>query len=187
MAQPARYLPHYTVEDYEHWSGDWELWSGTAVAMSPSSKKEHQRISKRLVALWDQALKTAGCNDCEALQEVDWRVSSDTVYRPDIAVVCSDPGLDYIKEAPRFICEILSDSTREKDQHFKRNVYESLGVLYYLIADPDDSKLLLLELQDGRYRVRPELDQPLELTNDCQVTLDFSSVFQETSNGKKSI
>ena len=30
------YKPRYTVDDYESWAGDWELWQGTAIAMTPS-------------------------------------------------------------------------------------------------------------------------------------------------------
>lgn len=127
----------------------------------------------------DQALAESGCEDCEAFQEVDWRVSQDTVYRPDVAVVCRDPGEDYILQAPNFICEILSDSTREKDLHFKRQVYESLGVRYYLIADPDDRSLLLLELVDGQYETLADGEQTLILSDTCRIALPLNSVFVE--------
>lgn len=106
-------------------------------------------------------------------------MNQDTVYRPDVAVVCSDPGEDYIVQVPCFICEILSDSTREKDQQFKRKVYESLGVRYYLIADPDDRSLLLLELVDGQYKPLADGEQALNLSDSCRIKLQLNSVFVE--------
>jgi Uma2 family endonuclease len=146
--------------------------------MSPSPQKEHQRLSKRIVAILDQALTEADCSQCEALQEVDWRVSSDTVYRPDVSVVCSDPGADYILRPPQLICEILSESTREKDLHFKRSVYENLGVRYYLIVDPDNSGLVLLELIDGNYHeISGDESRELILSDDCRIRPRLESIF----------
>jgi len=110
MALPLRYVPHYTIDDYQLWEGDWELWSGTAVAMSPSPKKVHQRLSKRLVTMLDEALREANCSDCEVFQEVDWRVNSDTVFRPDLSITCSDTNSDYLGKTPELVIEILSDS-----------------------------------------------------------------------------
>lgn len=44
MSNADQYQPHYTVEDYELWEGDWELWDGHAIAMSPAARPDHQRI-----------------------------------------------------------------------------------------------------------------------------------------------
>jgi len=35
MGSVERYVPRYTVEDYQYWKGDWELWDGLAVSMLP--------------------------------------------------------------------------------------------------------------------------------------------------------
>ena len=178
MGLPARYRPHYTVEDYEQWSGDWELWSGTAVSMSPSPKKIHQRLSKRLVTLLDEALRNANCESCEALQEVDWRVSHDTVFRPDLFIACSDEETDYIEHPPRFIAEILSESTREKDRHFKREAYQALGVGYYMMVDPEDSTIVFLELIEGEYREKSDLEEvELILDEECKLSLRLTRLF----------
>ncbi len=180
MGLPARYRPHYTVDDYEHWPGEWELWSGTAVAMSPSPKKIHQRVSKRLVRLLDDALRRKGCTECESLQEVDWRVSNDTVYRPDVVVVCGDPDADYISRPPAFIAEILSESTRDKDQHFKRQAYEKLGVRYYLLVDPAAGGLTLLSLSDGLYVEVKILDStPLALSESYVLEVSLIQLFDD--------
>ena len=49
MSSAPRYLPHYSVADYLSWEGDWELWNGTAVAMSPSPLGPHERAAAKLV------------------------------------------------------------------------------------------------------------------------------------------
>ncbi len=48
MSTVRKYQPHYTVEDYRQWKGDWELWYGTAVAMSPSPFGPHERAVSAL-------------------------------------------------------------------------------------------------------------------------------------------
>ena len=48
MRTASKYDPHYTVADYEQWSGDWELWKGTAVAMTPSPFGKLQLVGANL-------------------------------------------------------------------------------------------------------------------------------------------
>ncbi|MEO1751242.1 hypothetical protein [Thiofaba sp. EF100] len=64
---------HYTVEDYQHWEGDWELIEGRPYAMSPA---------------------------CQALYECDVRFSSETIVRPDLLVVCYPPEEANLTRAP---------------------------------------------------------------------------------------
>jgi len=45
MPLAKKYMPHYTVEDYMRWEGDWELIKGTPFAMSPSAGITHQKLS----------------------------------------------------------------------------------------------------------------------------------------------
>lgn len=42
MPQAIRYIPTYTVADYERWEGEWELWDGVPVAMSSAPIFRHQ-------------------------------------------------------------------------------------------------------------------------------------------------
>jgi hypothetical protein len=62
MALP-RYLPHYALDDYREWEGDWELWSGVAVAMSPSAKRLHQEICGELFFRFREALAISACQE----------------------------------------------------------------------------------------------------------------------------
>ncbi len=49
MTAAKKYLPHYTIDDYQLWAGDWELWNGIAVAMTPSPFGRHQALASRLL------------------------------------------------------------------------------------------------------------------------------------------
>jgi len=35
MSLAEKDVPRYTVSDYQHWEGDWELIEGIAISMSP--------------------------------------------------------------------------------------------------------------------------------------------------------
>lgn len=168
MALP-RYIPDYTVDDYRQWEGDWELWSGVPVAMSPSAKKNHQRLCARLHLLLSGLLESQGCSDCEVLFELDWVVSRDTVFRPDLVIVCDDTPSDFLEKTPVFIAEILSDSTRQRDLLYKRDSYAQLGVKYYLTIDPEDGAYtLLLNSEKG---FQPADDMQIALHDECQFQL----------------
>ena len=92
MSTAPRYEPHYSVSDYLQWEGEWELWNGTAVAMSPSPLGPHERAAAKLVFQIESCLQAQGCA-CATYAGLDWIVSDDTVVRPDVMVVCgSQPG-----------------------------------------------------------------------------------------------
>jgi len=139
------YDPHYSVADYLQWEGDWELWNGTAVAMSPSPLGPHERAAAKLVFQIESCLQAQGC-PCATYAGLDWIVSDDTVVRPDVMVVCgSQPGR-HLERPPALTIEILSDATAEKDRTAKRSLYELAGVSHYLLVDPIAKTIAWLEL-----------------------------------------
>lgn len=173
MALP-RYVPHYTVKDYQQWQGDWELWSGVPVAMSPSAKKQHQKICGALHFAVESALREQGCSDCDVYFELDWIVNSDTVFRPDLLVVCADTPSDFVEKTPVLIVEILSESTRQRDLLYKRESYQQLGVKYYLIVDPANDRHQFLVLGHDGYQATVDAD--LHLHDGCAIRLEWSSL-----------
>ena len=111
MSSASRYCPHYTIEDYRQWEGDWELWHGTAVAMTPSPFGRHGGLLMRLGTALTNAIDHARCS-ASVLAEIDWIISEDTVVRPDISVICGPPPEGHIESAPAMVVEVLSESTR---------------------------------------------------------------------------
>ncbi|MDF1816881.1 MAG: Uma2 family endonuclease [Verrucomicrobiales bacterium] len=177
MAQ-AEYIPEYSIQDYLLWEGDWELWNGIPVSMSPSPNFRHQKIGSRiLVAIQAQLTPVPCSNGCVAVYEMDWHVNDHTVVRPDIMIVCKEPEGDFVDESPALVAEVLSPSTRTKDLTSKKDLYASSGVKYYLIFDPAENQAQVLELSDTTYRGIPT-DSELELDEDCRISLNVEDVFR---------
>ena len=178
MTAAKRYLPSYTVADYCQWEGDWELWEGVPVAMSPSPFGRHSAISSRLISQLDQAIELAGGN-AEVLNEIDWIVSEDTVVRPDVLVVCDGVPQRHVETAPTLIAEVLSEATRVRDRTIKRNLYQSEGVDHYLILDPDSNEMVWSRLIGDQWKDE-QITDPFDLTlcDDCKIRLTPSKLFR---------
>ncbi len=124
MPAQAKYIPHYSVADYQQWKGAWELWGGIPIAMAPSPVGVHQKAVSRLAhKLWDQ-IERHGCKTCEVFGELDWIVSNDTVVRPDVSVTCGQAVQRFIEQPPALVVEVISSSTADKDRTVKLDLYE---------------------------------------------------------------
>jgi Uma2 family endonuclease len=176
MNMKPAFVPHYSVADYEHWEGDWELIDGCPIAMSPAPEISHQYVNGALFRQLDEQLEN--CALCRPLQEADWRVYDDTVVRPDTVVVCYKPD-DYLTKRPELIIEVLSPSTARLDETTKFELYQTEGVPYYLLVDPKKLIAKVYQLKEGKYmKVNDFVDGrcPIQLP-DCTFELDFGLVF----------
>ena len=171
----VRYLPHYTYEDYKNWQGDWELIEGIPVALA-SPKYLHQRTLTRLAAVLEETLEE--CDKCNVVVELDYIVSHDTVLRPDASVVCDEVD-DYILKAPEIVFEIVSESTVERDEGVKKDIYEREGVRYYCILYPDRRMAKVYRnTERGFLKLRDVSAEKLTLELDeCMLEIDFSKVW----------
>ncbi len=181
MSTVRKYLPHYTVEDYRQWKGDWELWYGTAVAMSPSPFGPHERAVSALSYQIQNSIHQGQCN-CAVYTGLDWIVQSDTVVRPDVMVVRDGQPERHLEKVPMLTVEILSDSTADKDRHAKRELYANNHVKHYLIADATDKTIQWLELQsEGKYEdvstriINGQFSVSLE--DGCDIQFECKSAF----------
>jgi len=174
-----RLLPRYTIDDYQHWKGDWELWNGFAIAMSPSPFGRHQTIVTRLAAAVSGSIERQDCC-AEPVVELDWVISDDTVVRPDLMVICGEPPERHLQSPPGLAAEVLSESTKHNDLNFKRDLYESQGVGTYLILDSDLKRLTRLQMRaDGRYESTEHREQvTVQVCDDCQLTIDAAKLFR---------
>ena len=174
-----KYLPHYTYEDYLHWEGQWELIDGIPYAMSPSPVPRHQWVASLLAAEFITALKKAGCK-CKVYQPLDYKLSDDTIFQPDLSIVCQPITKKYLDFPPAIVVEILSDATRLKDRNIKFPKYEAEGIPYFLMIDPDTNTVEIYHLEEGRYQ-----RQPLDPTNpypfsigDCRLEMVFAAIWE---------
>jgi len=169
---------HYTYEDYKHWDGNWELIDGIAVAMSPSPMKRHQAIASKIIAQFDSQLDE--CHMCEVLPEFDYKISEDTVVRPDIVLTCNETNEAYLTKAPEIIIEIVSKSTALRDEKYKFTLYEKERVKYYVLIYPDDLFAKVYKLNKNEYEKEGDFsNESYTFKNTtCKVSLDFKKVFE---------
>lgn len=170
-------LPHYTYEEYVQWEGRWELIDGIAYAMSPAPSIQHQRVSQRIAALLDEALKD--CPGCQPLLPVDWKIDEHTVVQPDNMVICHEASGSYLSQAPSVVFEIVSASTRHKDEKTKYRLYEMQSVRYYCIVNPQTNSIKIFELIDAHYVDRSESALGLFTFKlpECEWTLDCGKIW----------
>ncbi len=171
-------LPRYTADDYQHWKGDWELWDGVAIAMSPSPFGRHQTIATRLAYAFSSEIEKQSCS-AEAIAELDWVVNERTVVRPDLIIVCGELPLRHLQSPPGLIAEVLSESTRQNDLHFKRELYESEGVTTYLVIDPDSAEVTHHRLRSGIYESSCHREfVEATICDDCHIKIDIGRLFR---------
>ncbi|MEM9589202.1 MAG: Uma2 family endonuclease [Planctomycetota bacterium] len=153
-----RLIPHYSVEDYQSWQGDWELWDGIPVSMSPSPFGPHSAAVVRIIASL-----VAQLEECHAqvLTELDWIVDSNTVIRPDVVVVCGDVPQHHIESPPALIVEVISESTRQRDTIHIPKLCREHGVEYALVD--------AINKASDRQRIA--------LCDDCHADLSYSMLF----------
>ncbi|HIP59675.1 MAG TPA: Uma2 family endonuclease [Campylobacterales bacterium] len=177
-AVKKEYLPEYTYNDYINWEGDWELINGIAYAMAPSPILTHQAISSLLIQSLGGNLKE--CKNCMVVSEMDYKLSNDTILRPDIALICGQKEGKYIKKSPELIIEIVSQTSAKRDEEIKFDLYESEKIKYYILLYPQDLKAKIYELQHNKYeKIVDILDGSFEFKDiECNAKIDFNFVFE---------
>jgi Uma2 family endonuclease len=111
-----------------------EFVGGRVYAMS-GGKRAHSRVSMNIAARLFLAAQGGPCRVHQA--EVKLRIGDDYYY-PDVMAACGpEPADEYIEDAPCFVAEVLSPSTRRTDLTEKPAAYARVTALQlYLIADP---------------------------------------------------
>ncbi len=177
-ALKKEYLPEYTYEDYIQWEGDWELIHGIAYAMAPSPILTHQAIAMLIGTSLTESLKS--CKNCMVVSEMDYKLSDDTVVRPDIALVCGQKEGKYIKKAPELIVEIVSKTSAKRDEEIKFELFEDEKVKYYVLVYPEDLKAKIFALEQNKYeKIVDLLEGSFSFQYiECEAKIDFDFVFE---------
>jgi Uma2 family endonuclease len=177
MSSQIRYTPRYSVAEYQQWEGDWELWDGIPVAMSPAPAPIHQLVAANLVRQIGNELEKNDC-DCRVLHEIDWWVDDATVVRPDVVVICHGIPEGQLDYSPTLAVEVLSPSTEEKDRTAKFELYASQGVKYYFMVDPNQQTCEAFRLEEEEYRaIEDSSPLGLSLTTNCSIEVVVSQFF----------
>jgi len=172
-------LPNYTYADYLLWEGRWEIIQGIAYAMSPMPSPRHQRIANNTGKILKDSLISSKCK-CQVYQPIDLKITEHTVVNPDLLIVCSPIIKQFLDFPPALVVEILSPSSEMKDRNTKYQLYETFGIKYYIIIDPDIEKIEIYHLNnDGKYYLIADNHLPLILNTECNITPLWDQVFTE--------
>lgn len=108
--------------------------------VTPAPSTRHQRILLKLSHLIQSYLDTHPFGEI-FFAPFDVLLSEFNVFEPDLVYISKQRAHQLneknLQGAPDLAVEILSHSTKHRDQRLKRNVYERTGVQEYWLVDPD--------------------------------------------------
>jgi Uma2 family endonuclease len=137
-----------------------ELFDGELV-VTPSPIPAHQIVSANAFALLRGAVRPIGLGLVLAAP-IDVRLAPSVVMIPDLIFIAQERlgivGPKAIEGPPDLVVEILSPSTRRRDQGRKREIYARFGVPEYWLLGPGTRSMTALGLRDGVYQPLPEED-----------------------------
>ena len=129
--------------------------NGKLVVMPPAGHEHY--VTSEPIRDYLVVYKVAHRDLVEHIFEEAWTaIDEDTDRIPDIAVYLRtrSEGLRIPDRIPEIIFEIVSPgrANRRRDYDEKRDEYERLGVLEYVIVDRFDHEVTVLRLVDGTYQ-----------------------------------
>ena len=142
MAKQEVRSSHLTYEDYLLFPDDGkrhEVIDGDH-NVTPAPKTKHQKVSFNLTVAMGSFVKQKGLGLVLAAPS-DVILSDENVVQPDLLFVSTARASivteDNIHGAPDLVVEIISETTRKKDEVTKRKLYERFGVQEYWVVDPE--------------------------------------------------
>ena len=148
----------YTLEDYYALPEERrvEMIDGVFYDMA-SPSNIHQLISGEIFRSFSDFIrkKEGKCIAAYAPLDVQLDCNDRTIVQPDVMIVCDrkkfQRGLIY--GAPDLVVEILSKTTKRKDNYTKLMKYAVAGVREYWIVDPERKKVVVYDLENEEYPV----------------------------------
>jgi Uma2 family endonuclease len=180
MGKSVKILPHYTYNDYCKWEGRWEIIDGIPFAMNLEYQPRHQLLATNIGAEFGIALKSQRFRELMVSQPVDYKITENTVVQPDVLIYKGKTDNAYLTTTPKLIVEITSPTSEIKDRHTKFHLYESAGVKWFLLINPETEIVQVFELQNGQYVLKSEghsFSFPFSLEEGCNIEIDFNEIW----------
>ena len=103
-----------------------------------------------------------------------------TIVQPDVFVICEQDKLtpQFVYGAPDLVIEVLSPSTKGKDEGIKLTKYRSAGVREYWIVNPNKQNIIVHKFEEqGTAKIYGfDSKVPVGIFDDkCEV--DFSDIY----------
>jgi len=137
------YLQSELMSDVKH-----EYVQGYVYAMTGASDS-HNRISSNLVGEFHSKLKSSSCITYGSDMKIK---AANDIFYPDAMIVCDneDNESDYYKKSPLIIVEVLSKSTRKRDQTTKKIAYMNITTLEeYVLIEQDFCEIEVFRKKQG--------------------------------------
>ena len=184
MASTATQRENDKYYTYEDWlaladGNRYELLNGKLYMMASPSDRHQEILMEIAGQLWS-FLKGKPCRVYPSPFDVRLNKNEDTVFQPDIIVVCDKSKISGkgCEGAPDIVIEILSPSTASYDCLIKYKEYQRSGVKEYWIVDPDNKKVFVNILKDGAYELRTCMEaDTIAVQTLPECVIDLSLVF----------
>lgn len=186
MATPAR-KPQYTYQDYLLFPEDGNRHEiiGGEHYVSPAPKWRHQITVGNFHFHLRLFLERNPLGEV-LLSPFDVILSDWDVVQPDLLFISRERSSITQENgafgAPDLVIEVLSKSTRKRDETIKLSLYEAMGVREYWIADPDARTIQVYRSRNGRLGLVAELsvatEDRLETPLLPGLTLRLSQIFE---------
>jgi Uma2 family endonuclease len=158
--RPASPAVKLTYDDFVRFPDDGqrhELIEGEHV-VTPSPNTRHQRIAGTLHALIWNYLEVHPIGEV-FIAPFDVVMSEFNVVEPDVLYLSNERAAAALTEAhvrgvPELVVEVMSKSTRRRDETAKRALYERMGVTEYWVVDPRGDTVRV-HRHDGQGFTRP--------------------------------
>lgn len=164
MAKQEVRSTHLTYDDYLQFPDDGkrhEIIEGDHF-MTPAPRTKHQSISGNLATVMISFLKQHKLGKVLTAPS-DVIFSDENVVQPDLLFVSAKRAAivtdDNTQGAPDLLVEILSESSRKRDEVTKRKLYERFGVKEYWIIDPELETVKVFKLVQQKYHRATELSK----------------------------
>lgn len=150
MPDAARADTRLTIDDFEFFPDDGrrhELLNGEHV-VTPSPSTRHQRTVQALHVAFALHLRQRPEQGEVFIAPFDVVLSRFDAVEPDLLVIGGDQGHiltdKNVQGPPALVVEVLSGSTKRRDERAKRRLYERAGVREYWLVDPDARTIRVL-------------------------------------------
>lgn len=161
----------------------WELHDGEPTPLTAVNQRHEAVVAGVLNGLF-KALEGKPCRPRSSGLLV--RVSDDVAYKPDAGVDCQPnvgmgEGLTY--GDPRFVLEVLSRRTEQKDKGVKLAGYMAIGVPYVMHASADQPLVIMyVKQQHELYLTRPyrRFEDVIEMPL-IGASLSLAAIYSETT------
>lgn len=159
-----------------------ELIDGELIA-SPSPTFEHQLLADRLTHDLVQ-IERRGTGGRWTSSPVDLYLTPNNVYQPDAMFFAKERTPDFrklpIMQIPDIVVEILSPSSRSRDQVRKRAAYSDRGIAEYWIVDPQTRQIIFNIIgADGTYIAHTPEGGTIPVGRYAGVALDLEWIFEQ--------